>query len=101
MQRLTGDFNKDGFMDLALVGGPGWNTIPVAYSQGNGTFLINNIFVGAFGGWANTPGVKAVVGDFNHDGYSDIALTGVSGWTQIPARPVRAGANPRGPNLGA
>ena len=84
VQRLTGDFNKDGFMDLALVGGPGWNTIPVAYSQGNGTFLINNIFVGAFGGWANTSGVKAVVGDFNHDGYSDIALTGVSGWTQIP-----------------
>jgi hypothetical protein len=83
VQRLTGDFNNDGLMDLALVGGPGWNTIPVAYAQGNGTFLVDNIFVGAFGTWASTAGVKAVVGDFNKDGYSDIALTGVAGWTQI------------------
>jgi hypothetical protein len=81
---LTGDFNKDGFTDLALTGVAGWNTIPVAFSAGGGNFSVTNGFVGAFGSWASTPGARAVTGDFNGDGFTDIALTGGAGWASIP-----------------
>jgi len=81
---ITGDFNGDGKTDIALTGGIGWGTIPVAFSNGNGTFNITNSGVPNFGSWASSSGVTAVVGDFNGDGRTDIALTGVSGWTSIP-----------------
>jgi hypothetical protein len=85
VQQITGDFNKDGRMDFALVGGQGWLTIPVAMSQGDGRFLVTNAYVGAdFNAWARTPGAKALTGDFNKDGYADIALTGGTGWASIP-----------------
>jgi len=85
VQHLTGDFNQDGRMDFALVGGAGWLSIPVAMSQGDGTFSVTNSYVGAdFNAWARTPGAKALTGDFNRDGYSDIALTGGTGWASIP-----------------
>ncbi len=84
VQRLTGDFNHDGLTDYALVGGPGWNTIPIALSQGNGRFTITNSYVGDFGAWASTAHVTALAGDFNRDGYTDIALVGGAGWASIP-----------------
>jgi hypothetical protein len=82
--RLTGDFNRDGYADYALVGGAGWRTIPVAMSQGNGRFTFTNTWVGDFGAWAATPGVKALAGDFNRDGHTDIALVGGPGWNTLP-----------------
>jgi hypothetical protein len=39
---LTGDFNNDGRTDLALIGDPNWNSVPIAFSNGNGTFTITN-----------------------------------------------------------
>lgn len=84
VQRLSGDFNHDGLTDYALVGGAGWNTIPIAFSLGNGRFVVTNSPVGAFGGWASTPNVTALAGDFNRDGYTDIALVGGAGWSSIP-----------------
>ena len=83
VQRVSGDFNGDGRMDIALTGGAGWTTIPVAMSLGNGGFTVTNAYVGDFGAWANTPGAKALTGDFNKDGYTDIALTGPA-WRSIP-----------------
>jgi hypothetical protein len=41
-QPLSGDFNGDGLTDLALVGGTGWWTVPVAFSNGDGTFRVTN-----------------------------------------------------------
>jgi len=84
VQRISGDFNHDGLTDYALVGGPGWNTVPVALSQGNGRFTIVNSFVGNFGAWASTAHVTVLAGDFNRDGYTDIALVGGAGWVAIP-----------------
>jgi hypothetical protein len=80
---LTGDFNGDGYTDLALVGA-NITTLPVAMSAGYGNFNFSNTLVNQFGSWAATPGVRAVTGDFNHDGYTDIALVGGSGWQSIP-----------------
>jgi hypothetical protein len=82
--KLAGDYNGDGRMDIALSGPAGWATLPVAFSNGNGTFGITNFGVGAFAAWSSTPGATKLVGDFNFDSRADIALTGPGGWTTLP-----------------
>jgi hypothetical protein len=51
--------------DIALVGGGGWGSVPVAFSQGNGTFSVTNAAVANIPGWAQVPGAKPVAGDYN------------------------------------
>jgi hypothetical protein len=83
-KKLTGDFDGNGWTDVALTGVPGWNTVPIALANGNGTFNVVNSYVGVFGAWAATPGAVALTGDYNGDGRTDIALTGGSGWGSVP-----------------
>ena len=65
--------------DLAAFGVGGWSTIPVASSNGDGTFTVTNFGINAFPGWVSTPGVEVVTGDFNGDGRTDLAAFGVGG----------------------
>jgi hypothetical protein len=106
VKRLTGDFNGDGRMDIALVGGPGWRTIPTAMSNGDGRFTVSNAWHWDFGVWAETSNVTALTGDFDRDGDDDIALVGGAGWQSIRlARSRRDGTyditNVSIPNFGA
>jgi hypothetical protein len=48
---LVGDFNGDGRTDIALIGGTGWQSIPVAFSNGDGTFTVTNYNAGDFASW--------------------------------------------------
>jgi RHS repeat-associated protein len=41
-QMVAGDVDGDGRTDLILAGGQGWTTIPVAFSNGDGTFRVTN-----------------------------------------------------------
>jgi hypothetical protein len=81
---IAGDFDGDGKSDIALTGGAGWNTLPVAFSNGNGSFRVTNITISSFATWATTAGAIPVSGDFDGDGASDIALVGGRRWNSIP-----------------
>ena len=83
-QHLVGDFNGDGRSDIALTGSPHWNTLPVAFSNGNGTYNVTNTYIGDFAAWSSNLEVTRLVGDFNGDGRADVALTGPSGWGSVP-----------------
>jgi hypothetical protein len=82
--KLVGDFNGDGKADIALTGPPWWNTLPVAFSNGNGSFNVTNVYIGDFAGWASDLEATKLIGDFNGDGRADIALTGPPWWNTLP-----------------
>ncbi len=84
VKAVSGDFNGDGNDDIALTGGSGWASIPIAFTKGHGQFSVTNVGLSSFPTWAATAGVKVLSGDFDGDGRDDIALTGVPGWASIP-----------------
>lgn len=84
VKALAGDFDGDKASDILLTGGAGWTSLPVAFSNRDGSFRVTNAFVGDFGTWATTPNVKTLVGDFNGDRKSDVALIGPGGWRSMP-----------------
>ncbi|MCD5314082.1 FG-GAP repeat domain-containing protein [Kineosporia babensis] len=84
-QIVSGNFNGDGRGDLAMTGAQNATTIPVAFSNGNGTFGVTNYTVPNFPIWAREAGFQLVAGDFNGDGRSDLSMTGAQNATTIPA----------------
>jgi hypothetical protein len=80
---VPGDFNGDGKTDIAFYKPDGgWNTVPVLFSNGDGTWRATNL---PAPDWANQPGVIAVPGDFNGDGKTDIAFYRPGGgWNMVP-----------------
>jgi hypothetical protein len=81
---VSGDFNGDGLWDIALTGGAGWGSIPVAFSLGTGAFQVTNYWLGDFPGFAQQNGARPIAGDFNGDGFADVALSGGAGWGSVP-----------------
>jgi len=59
VRALVGDFNGDGRTDIALTGVADWASIPVAFSNGDGTFQVKNVGAGQFPAMAATPGATA------------------------------------------
>ncbi len=74
-QVIVGDFNGDGKMDFALKN-KSYTTTPVFFSNGDGTWNVKNISYNdpAYGQLINNPNTQVIVGDFNGDGKTDIAL---------------------------
>ena len=84
VKKLAGDFDGDGRTDIALTGGNGWTSIPVALSRDGGKFEVIKGEVANFPFWSSVPGIRPHAGDFNGDGRTDIALTGEPSWNTVP-----------------
>jgi uncharacterized protein (TIGR03437 family) len=65
---LTGDFNKDGKLDVVVIGSSNSNGIAVYLGNGDGTLQSPNFFSG------NQATIQAVAYDFNGDGALDLAV---------------------------
>ena len=46
--------------DIALTGGMGWISLPVAFSQGDGSFSVTNTLIDGFATFATQPGATVV-----------------------------------------
>ena len=100
---LTGDFDADGRDDIALLRKSSeWNTIPIAFARGSGTWSITNLSAANFPAMASASGVVPLTGDFDADGRDDIALLRKSSeWNTIPIAFARGGGTWSITNLSA
>ncbi|HEU4538593.1 MAG TPA: FG-GAP-like repeat-containing protein, partial [Polyangiaceae bacterium] len=80
---VAADFDGDTRADLALVGGPGWITVPFALSNGDGDFTAASLPLNDIPAWSRDARF-ALAGKFNHDGQADLALAGGAGWKSAP-----------------
>jgi hypothetical protein len=58
---VSADYSADGTDDLALVGGPGWGSVPIAFAHPGSFFETNNPT--EFAAWAQQSGpIKVLSG---------------------------------------
>jgi RHS repeat-associated protein len=69
---MVGDFDGDGKSDFA-VRVPGSSSLPVYFSNGDGSFRMTNLDLPSGVAWNKTQNPIIDIGDFNGDGRSDIA----------------------------
>jgi FG-GAP-like repeat len=80
---VSGDFNGDGLGDIAMVGGNGWDSVPVAFAKADGTFNPLALHSDDFPALTRISGAQPVSGDFDGDGKADIALVSGAGWNFV------------------
>ena len=80
---VTGDFNKDGNQDLAVLEiGPGVATLLISLGNGDGTFQAPTVYSSATYG-VDPNAVAMATADFNGDGYTDLAVVSSDGAVAI------------------
>jgi hypothetical protein len=67
------DVNGDGLLDMVVTNNHSTNTVTVLLGNGDGTFQPAQEYA------VGTPPNSVAVGDFNHDGILDLAVTDDSG----------------------
>jgi fibronectin type 3 domain-containing protein len=106
VKAVGGDFDGDGFGDIALAGGTNWSSVVIAYARPASGFLNNFQVVNAGGGGnasfaaqAATVGTQVVAGDFDGNGFWDLAVAGGGGWNFVGLALSPAGQKPLGTML--
>ena len=67
----AGDFNRDGYIDLALANYAYVGMLSVLFNDGNGTFGTPTTYA------VGQSTCSVAVGDFNRDGYPDVVVTNI------------------------
>jgi hypothetical protein len=62
---VAGDFNGDGFTDIAVTGGANWTSIPVALNAGSGAFTVRNVWTDGFPSWSADTAASVDAGRHN------------------------------------
>jgi hypothetical protein len=85
-QVIGADFNGDGKLDIGIFNlHTGTQTLPIAFAQGDGTFIMQAIPVPkALLERDLHASRQLLVADFNGDGKADAAFVGDSSWDKIP-----------------
>lgn len=76
VRAVAGDFDGDGKSDLALLAGGANPSLLFAFSEGNGSFRVEEKLLPALGPYADDASTLVVTGDFDSNGRDDIALAG-------------------------